>query len=160
MLAYNFVESARTTHMGQHTFVSIRVHFTFGVAGREHAIKTEMQPRFWSYIGGIAKNLDLVLYAVGGFDDHAHVFVGIPATVTVSEVAQKIKANASRWMHEEAGNPEFTWQDGYGAFSVSISHTDATVAYINNQPEHHKRIGYGAELAKIVQRHKIKAMSE
>ena len=144
--------------MGQHTFVSVRIHFTFGVSRREHAIKPELQPRFWSYIAGIAKHLELVLYAVGGFDDHVHVFVGIPPTTTISEIAQKIKANASRWMHEEGADAEFTWQDGYGAFSVSVSHTDTTIAYINNQAEHHKRIGYGDELAKILQRHKIKAL--
>jgi putative transposase len=67
----------RTAHMGQHAFVSVRVHFTFGVSRREHAIKSDIQPQFWSYIGGITKNIGLVLYAVGGFDDHVHVFVGI-----------------------------------------------------------------------------------
>ncbi len=144
--------------MGQHTFVSVRIHFTFGVARREHAIKPEMQSRFWAYVGGIARNLDLVLYAVGGFDDHAHVFVGIPPTVTIAEIAQKVKANASRWMHEEGGNLEFAWQDGYGAFSVSVSQTDATIAYINHQAEHHKRLGYGDELAKILQKHKIRTV--
>ena len=143
--------------MGQHTLVSVRIHFTFGVSRREHVIRPELQARFWSYIGGIAKNLDLVLYAVGGFDDHVHLFVGIPATVTIAEIAQKIKANASRWIHEEGGNPGFTWQDGYGAFSVSVSHTDATVAYINRQAEHHKRIGFGDELAKILTKHKVNA---
>lgn len=145
--------------MGQHTFVSVRIHFTFGVSHREHAIQPDLQPRFWSYIGGIAKNLELVLYAVGGFDDHVHLFVGIPATVTIAEIAQKIKANASRWMHEQGANPGFSWQDGYGAFSVSVSHTDATVAYINHQAEHHKRLGYGEELTKILQRHKIRVSS-
>ena len=145
--------------MSQHTFVSVRIHFTFGVSRREHAIKTDLQPRFWSYIGGIAKNIDLVLYAVGGFDDHVHVFVGLPPTITIAEIAQKMKANASRWMHEEGGDPEFTWQDGYGAFSVSVSQTDTTIAYINNQAEHHKRVGYGDELARILQRHKIGAAS-
>jgi putative transposase len=145
--------------MGQHTFVSVRVHFTFGVASREHAIKPEIQERFWAYIGGIAKNIGLFLYAVGGFDDHVHVFIGLPATMTIAEVAQKLKANASRWMREGGDAPNFQWQDGYGAFSVSVSHTDATIAYINGQAEHHKRQGYAEELAKILQRHRIANLS-
>lgn len=103
--------------MKQHTFVRVRVHFTFGVARREDAIKPEIQERFWSYIGGIVRNIGLVLYAVGGFDDHVHVFIGLPATMTSAEVVQKLKANASRWMHEEGGAPNFQWQEGYGALA-------------------------------------------
>jgi hypothetical protein len=65
---------------------------------------------------------------------------------------QKIKANSSRWIHEQTGRP-FQWQEGCSAFSVSISQTEATVDYILHQKEHHQRRGFGEELAKIMARH-------
>ena len=52
------------------------------------------------------------------------------------------------------GKP-FEWQEGYAAFSVSISHTDATVAYIHNQREHHAKRGFDQELARMLEQHHI-----
>ena len=138
--------------MGYHTYTSIRVHLMFGT---DNLLREDVQPQLWAYMAGIAKNIGTVLYAVNGASDHAHVFVGVPANITVSEVVQKIKANSSRWLHEHWEMPTFAWQEGFGAFSVSISHTDRTIAYIKNQPEHHKRLGYGEELARILSKHKL-----
>ena len=138
--------------MGYHTFTSIRVHLIFGT---DNLIREDIQPQLWAYMAGIAKNVGAILYAVNGARDHAHVFVGVPANVTISEIVQKIKANSSRWLHEQCDMPAFAWQEGFGAFSVSISHTDRTIEYIKNQPEHHKRLGYGEELARIMSRHEF-----
>jgi putative transposase len=143
--------------MGAHTFVSVRIHYVFGTASREHAIKPDMQPRLWSYIAGIAGNIGATVYAVGGTDDHVHVLIGIPPMMPVAKAVQTIKANSSRWIRETAR--DFAWQEGYAAFSVSISHTDATVAYIQGQAEHHKRRGYGEELAAMLRKHHMRAVT-
>jgi REP-associated tyrosine transposase len=143
--------------MGAHTFVSVRIHYVFGTASREHAIKPGLQPRLWSYIAGIAGNIGATLYAVGGTDDQVHVFIGIPPTMPVAKAVQTIKANSSRWMRETA--PGFSWQEGYAAFSVSISHTDATVEYIQSQAEHHKQRSYGEELAAMLRKHHMHAVT-
>jgi putative transposase len=104
--------------MGAHTFVSVRVHYVFGTASREHAIKPD---------------------------------------TPVAKAVQTIKANSSRWIRETA--PGFAWQEGYAAFSVSISHTDATIAYVQSQAEHHKRRGYGEELAAMLRKHHMHAVT-
>ncbi len=139
--------------MGAHTFVSVRIHYVFGTASRERAIKPDVQSRLWAYIGGIVRNIGATLYAAGGMEDHAHVFIGLPPMMPVAKAVQAIKANSSRWIRETGGMPGFAWQEGYAAFSVSISHTDATMAYIQNQAEHHKRRGYGEELAAMLRKH-------
>lgn len=140
--------------MGYHTFTSIRVHIIFGTGGTT-TIGEPIRPQLWAYIAGVAKNIGAVVYAVNGAGDHVHVFAGLPANLCVSEVVQKIKANSSRWLHEQCELPQFQWQEGFGAFSVSISHTDRTIAYIRNQAEHHKQLGYGEELARILSRHQL-----
>ena len=43
----------------------------------------------------------------------------------------------------------FSWQDGYGIFSVSSSKVDVVSRYIQNQLEHHKRTKYKDELRKF-----------
>jgi len=145
--------------MGAHTFVSVRIHYVFGTASREHAINSDLQSRLWAYIGGIVRNIGATLYAVGGMEDHAHVFIGLPPMMPVAKAVQSIKANSSRWMRESGGMAGFTWQEGYAAFSVSISHTDVTMAYIQNQAEHHQRRGYGEELAAMLRKHHMRAVT-
>jgi hypothetical protein len=47
----------------------------------------------------------------------------------------------------------FAWQEGYGAFSVGISGVDATVIYINNQTEHHRKRSFREEFIAMLQKH-------
>lgn len=49
----------------------------------------------------------------------------------------------------------FQWQEGYGAFSVSVSHTDATMAYIRGQKQHHAKRDFEAEFADIARKHGV-----
>lgn len=92
--------------------------------------------------------------AAGGMADHVHILLLLAPTVPLAVAIQKIKANSSRWLREQTGK-SFQWQEGYAAFSVSISHTDATVAYILNQRKHHERRGFDQELAAILKKHRM-----
>jgi REP element-mobilizing transposase RayT len=138
----------------KHTRVSLRVHCIFSTKERCPAIPEALQSRTWAFMGGIARNLGLKAIAVGGMADHAHVLLLLAPTMPLAEAVQKIKANSSRWLREQTGKP-FQWQEGYAAFSVSISHTDATVAYILNQRKHHERRSFAQELATILKKHRM-----
>ena len=135
-----------------HTRVSLRIHCIFSTKHRDHAIPQDLQDRAWAFIGGIARRCGMTAVAVGGMTDHVHILLLLAPTVALATAIQKIKANSSRWMHEQTGR-KFEWQEGYAAFSVSISQMDATVEYILNQKKHHQRRGFGEELAKILVRH-------
>lgn len=66
-----------------------------------------------------------------------------------------IKSESSRWMHETCGMQGFAWQEGYGAFSIGQSQVSATLAYIANQPEHHRKQDFQAEFVANLKRHNI-----
>jgi REP-associated tyrosine transposase len=132
-----------------HTRVSLRIHCIFSTKGRRPTIPDGLQQRLFEYVGGIVRRLGMTAIAVGGVDDHLHVFILLSPTVALATAVQKIKANSSRWLHETTGKP-FQWQEGYAAYSVSISHTDTTVQYILNQREHHKGKTFEAELNQIL----------
>jgi REP element-mobilizing transposase RayT len=136
----------------RHTRVSLRAHCVFGTKRRESTIPEDLQPRLWAFVGGIARRLGMTAIAVGGIEDHIHVLLLLSPTMSLAKALQAIKANSSRWLHQQTGKP-FEWQEGYAAFSVSISHTDATVAYILKQRQHHRRRGYAEELAAMLRKH-------
>jgi putative transposase len=63
----------------------------------------------------------------------------------LAKAVQLIKAGSSKWCNQNLNGGRFEWQTGYSAFSVSASQVAATVEYIRNQPEHHKRRDFARE---------------
>ncbi len=58
----------------------------------------------------------------------------------LSDVIRELKSNASGWMHDDFPDLEdFTWQRGYGAFTVSESNVREVQNYIARQKEHHQK---------------------
>ena len=78
---------------------------------------------------------------------HVHILASLPATISVSKMVQLLKGNSSKWIHETfLEMRSFEWQQGYGAFSIGVSAVDATIAYIRNQTEHHRKRTFRGEL--------------
>jgi hypothetical protein len=64
---------------------------------------------------------------------------------------QLLKAGSSKWVNEcFPAKERFSWQEGYGAFSVGASQRDKTISYIRRQEEHHKRISFADEFKKLL----------
>ena len=58
-------------------------------------------------------------------------------------------------MKTDAGVPEFSWQAGYGAFSIGESQADRVIAYIRNQAEHHRKMSFQEEFRIFLERYKV-----
>ena len=113
-------------------FVQNIMHITFHVA-KDSAIAPIDAPRLYDYVGGIAS--------------HIHLLITVPKTISLSEYISKLKSNSSRWLKTvDTRYRAFSWQDGYGAFSVSASKIEAVRGYIANQAEHHRRKSYEEEV--------------
>src|SRR5205085_11716538 len=92
--------------------------------------------------------------AIGGTADNVHILLSLPPTLSVAKAVQLLKGNSSKWIHETfPAMRSFGWQEGYGAFSISVSGIDATVAYIRNQTEHHRTRSFREEFATMLRKH-------
>jgi REP element-mobilizing transposase RayT len=138
------------------TYFSLNVHLVFSVKERASLIAPEWRPRLWAYLGGIAREHQLVALEVGGTANHVHALVSLPTTMTVANAVQLLKGNSSKWIHE-AIRPAFPfeWQEGYGAFSVGVSQIEATRACICNQEEHHRGRSFEEEYRAFLQKHDV-----
>src|SRR5216684_3020165 len=119
-----------------HSYVSNLMHYIFSTKERFPFIDPELESRLWPYLGGIARENGMKALAVGGTADHIHTLLSLPATMSVAKAVQLIKGGSSKWVHDTfSQHRKFAWQEGYGAFSVSSSQMDKTVAYIQRQKE-------------------------
>jgi len=96
--------------------------------------------------------MDGVAEAVGGTEDHVHLLVGLRATHCLADVLRELKTASSRWMHEEIGEREAGWQDGYGAFTVGAPQCPEVCDYIIRQAEHHRKRTFQEEYVGFLQR--------
>lgn len=128
------------------SFTSLNIHFVFSTKNRKCLIDDQMKSRLWEYMGGIAKQYNMVALAVGGTNNHVHMLVSMPAVLSPSKSIQLIKSNSSKWVNEEFRNSTgFSWQVGYSGFSVSPTQIQKVMNYINGQEEHHRTKSFEEE---------------
>jgi putative transposase len=111
-------------------------------------IAEDKQDRLNAYLFGIAKNLGIEILAVGGTQNHVHILMALPSAKMLSHAIRDLKANSSRWMREN--DQKFSWQEGFGAFSVSPSQAPMVKAYIRNQAAHHRKRNFEEEFLALL----------
>jgi REP element-mobilizing transposase RayT len=132
------------------------MHCVFSTRQRHKTISPDLQQRLWPFIGGIARENKMKALAIGGTEDHMHILLSLSAILPIAKAIQLIKGGSSKWIHETfPSHKDFAWQAGYGAFSVSISQVEATIAYIKNQEEHHRKKTFEEEFLTFLKKHGI-----
>jgi hypothetical protein len=93
---------------------------------------------------------------IGGVEDHIHALFNLSRTWCMADVVEAVKTSTSKWIKTQ-GNiyRNFSWQSGYGAFSVSRSNVDGVYDYIQNQREHHRRQDFKSEFRGLLEKHDV-----
>jgi REP element-mobilizing transposase RayT len=128
-----------------HTYASNFIHCVFSTKERCPLIPPARTTELYAYLGGIARGEGLSLMAAGGTANHVHLLFALPASCALAHAVQKLKGSSSRWMGDG-----FSWQEGYGAFSVSPSQVSVVKGYIQNQEEHHRKRDFEQEFVALL----------
>lgn len=131
-------------------------HTTFSTKHRANLIHPKLEERLYPLMGGILRDLRCSLLAVNGMPDHVHLLIRYRAYLSHSEMLQQIKGRSSKWINETFPHEgHFSWQEGYGGFTVSKSAVPAVEAYILRQKERHKTQDFKSEFLELLRRHRI-----
>jgi putative transposase len=131
------------------------VHAIFSTKDRRPFLRSEeIRNEIYAYMAGTLRNFDCHPIKIGGIEDHVHVFSSLSKNIAFSDLIGRLK-DASSKRPKEKGPSDFSWQNGYGAFSVSESNVESVTAYILNQAEHHKKFSYQDEIREIMKRHRV-----
>ena len=128
-----------------HTYASILIHCVFSTKDRNPLIPAARATELYAYLGGIARGEGLTLISAGGTSNHVHLLFVLPASASLAHAVQKLKGSSSKWM-----GTAFSWQEGYGAFSVSPSQVTAVKGYIQNQEKHHRKRDFEQEFVALL----------
>ena len=147
--------SMRYDSVMSHTYCCSLFHCVFSTKERRKTILSEIQPRLWAYMGGVAREHQMKALGIGGMEDHVHILLSLPSSVSIASAMRDIKSASSLWMHQTCALDDFEWQDGYGAFSIGWTQVSATLAYIAHQKEHHSKRDFQAEYVAFLKKHRI-----
>ena len=128
------------------------VHLVFSTKNRVPFVQEDQLPQLFAYLGGTLRDLDSDSLCIGGRPDHVHVLFRLSRVHPISKIVEELKKQSSRWA-KSAIHPEFYWQAGYGAFSVSSSKIAVVKRYILNQEEHHRNRTFQDEYRLLLEKH-------
>ena len=139
------------------SYHGIFLHVVFSTKFRKPVLSEDCRAELFAYISGTIEEHKASLIVGGGVEDHIHLLLRTHPGYSISSTIKLLKGNSSRWINEEKKtSSRFSWQPGYGAFSVSKSGLKDVVAYIENQREHHKTISFQDEFLLLLKRYEIK----
>jgi putative transposase len=137
------------------SLANILTHVIFSTKDREPLLLDHnLRKRAHAYLATVLKDLQCPAIIIGGTSDHLHILCRLARTQSLSDIMEHLKACSSKWLKAQGVNA-FSWQRGYGAFSVSQSHLESVVSYIRNQEEHHRTMTFQEEYRLFLKRYRV-----
>ena len=132
----------------------VMVHLIFSTKDRCPFLDLAMASRVHAYIATVLRDMNSQTFRVGGIADHVHIACTLPRTICQSDLVKKVKITSSQWVKEQ-GKSLFSWQHGYGIFSVSKSHLDPVLQYIDDQEKHHRTKTFQEEFRAFLEKYQV-----
>ena len=138
------------------SFTNLLYHIVFSTKDRRPLITSGYEPLLYNYIGGTIREMGGISLELNGTEDHVHVLTKLRPDRALSDVLRDLKANATGWMHDVfPALKDFSWQRGYGAFTVSQSNVGEVRQYIARQKEHHAKLSFRDEVIQFLKENGI-----
>ncbi len=134
------------------------VHLVFSTKGRKPGILPEIKDDLHAYIAGILENYESPTLIINSVLDHMHILFRLSKNITLSKVVEEVKKESSKWMKRKVVSTngyKFSWQIGYGAFSVSGLKVSTVERYIARQEEHHLKVNFRKEVEKFMKEYDV-----
>jgi len=138
------------------SYTNLLYHIVFSTKERRPLITPEYEVRLYDYVGGMIRKVGGISLELNGTSDHIHLLAKLRPDCALSDVLRDLKANATGWMHDVFPSlRNFSWQRGYGAFTVSQASVAAVRQYIARQKEHHRKISFRDEFIQFLEENDI-----
>ena len=129
----------------QHTHTFLWIHIIWATKNRDRIFTPENGSKLFDHFLEKGKELKCPFEKLNIQPEHVHGLINLPTTLALKDFMSKIKGSSSYWLNNEVFNFKFSWQRGYGAYSVSASQLEKVKNYIANQSNHHKRLTFSEE---------------
>lgn len=136
---------------------NVLVHIVFSTKDRTPFLQdVDIRKRMHAELGATSNSLNCPSIIIGGVEDHIHLLARQSRTIALSDWVKELKRVTSIWIKDLSPRlAAFTWQAGYGAFSVSQSQFDRVIKYIDDQEIHHLEKDFKTEFRQLLELHEM-----
>ena len=111
----------------------VLVHIIFSTKNRIAFTQSpDLRSEVHAYLTATLRGLRCEPLRVGGLGDHVHILAGLSRRISLAELVKSLKTSSTKIVKNK-GYSHFSWQSGYGAFSVSQSAKESVICYIASQ---------------------------
>ncbi len=120
-------------------YTQLYLHLVWATWDRAPLITPEIRSPIYACIKAKCVEMKADALAIGGTEDHVHLLVRFPATVSVADLVKHVKGASSHLVNHRlyGGSQAFRWQGAYGAFTLAKANVEQVREYILNQEHHH-----------------------
>ena len=137
--------------MARSVYSEIYLHITWHTKENARVLRGQVEDRLYGYIRHrVAQTPGAFMHEIGGIEDHLHLAVSVPPTLTISDWIGELKGSSAHYINHEAGRRgTLAWQTGYGVVSFGKKDLPFVVEYIRNQKAHHAAGRVHARLERV-----------
>ena len=127
--------------MARQVYSEIYLHVVWHTKEDEPVLRDLIESRTHAFIKHKGcKTPGVFIHEVGGIEDHVHIVMSVPATLTPSVWIGETKGASSYHINQEVAMRKILeWQNGYGIVSFGKRDLPWVVDYVRNQKTHHQR---------------------
>ncbi|MBN2213233.1 MAG: IS200/IS605 family transposase [Bacteroidales bacterium] len=131
----------------QHTHSRIWIHLIWTTKNRQRCLFKDYGIQLYNHlITYTREEIKVPFERLNIQPEHIHGLIDLPTNVLLSDLMRKLKGESSYWMNQnKILKNHFSWQRGFGAYSVSASQIGIVKRYIENQQNHHARKTFADE---------------
>ncbi|MGA2062140.1 MAG: IS200/IS605 family transposase [Thermoguttaceae bacterium] len=138
------------------SLANVLIHIIFSTKNCAPYLESEIQNPLYAYLATACRTCGCPAHKIGGTNDHIHIVCSLSRTITIADFIGTIKADSSKWIKTQRTSlGDFSWQNGYGAFSIGQSQLDIVKKYIAGQNEHHRVRTFQEEFREFLRRYEI-----
>jgi putative transposase len=135
---------------------NILIHLIWSTKDRYPWLEPDIRGKTHAFLAGTVRQLDCEAYRVGGVADHVHLALRLSRNVSIADLVKEAKTASSKWLKlQDPAFAKFSWQQGYGGFSVGMSQKETLLHYIDTQEEHHRTLTFQDEYRNFLKKYAI-----
>lgn len=128
-------------------YLALWYHLVWSTKNRELLIDKSWKWELYNRMKIFCQEKEYYLDFINGVEDHVHLLISPKPKFSLSNVVRDIKRDSYYWiLDNKKCEKAFSWQDGYGALTISPSQVKKVRNYIEKQEEHHRLYTYEREI--------------
>lgn len=131
------------------------VHALWGTKNCQPLLRETIRPQIAQHLYDAFQEQECQVRIVDGLEDHMHALFLLTPGISLAGVMRLVLAESSDWINRQRLlKGPFSWQSGYGGFSVSGSMVGKVENYIRTQETHHRRMTFEQEYERLYEKYK------